>query len=110
MSVSMRLNFDGVIAANGGLWGMVCDGVLVANIAGNFGSDRIDILQRARKKGDPSCLTPELLQVACGLSRFATTKHESDGVDNGALRVLNATNCIIQGELRGVVITVGNHN
>jgi hypothetical protein len=31
---------------------MVCDGVLVANIAGNFGSDRIDILQRACRCND----------------------------------------------------------
>jgi hypothetical protein len=45
MPLSVRLNLDGVIAASGALWGMVGDGVLVANIAGDFGSDRIDILQ-----------------------------------------------------------------
>src|SRR3982074_1701922 len=106
----MCLNFDSVITANGSLWGMVCDGVLVADIAGNFGGDRIDILERARKKGNSSCLTRERLKVALSMSGFAATKHESYGVDNGPLRVLNTMNCLIQGELRGVVITIGNHN
>ena len=69
---------------------MVCDGVLVANIAGNFGRDRIDILQRAGKKSDSSCLTREQFQIMPGMPGFATTKHQSNGVDDGALHVLNA--------------------
>lgn len=40
---STRFNFDDVISADGSSWGMVCDGVLIANISGHFGSNRIDI-------------------------------------------------------------------
>src|ERR1019366_2569914 len=56
VSLGMGLDFDDVIALNGSSSGVVCDGVLVAYIAGNFGSDRINIFQRPREKSDPSGL------------------------------------------------------
>src|ERR1700760_4265832 len=105
----MRFHFDGVIAVHGSSSGVVGDSVLAANIAGNFSGDRIDIFQRAREEGDSSCLSRERMQVMSGMSRFAATaKHESNGVDNGTLHVLNAMDRIIQGELRRIVIPIGN--
>jgi hypothetical protein len=110
VSLGVRLNFDGVITVNRGSGGVVCDGVLVANIAGNFGGDRIDILQRAGEKSDSSCLAREGSQVTPGMPSFATAKHQSDGVDDGALHVLHAMNRVIQRELRSVVIAIGNQD
>jgi hypothetical protein len=84
----MRLNFDRVVSASRSPRGVICNGVLVANIAGNFGSDRIDVLQRTREKGDSSCLAGERLQVTSGMPRLVAAKEQTDGIDNPDVSVV----------------------
>jgi hypothetical protein len=94
--LAMRLDPDRVIAVCGSSRGAICDGVLVAYIAGNFGSDRIDILQRPRKEGDSSRLIREDLQVMLGMPRLVASEKEADGVDDRALHVLNAIEQVLR--------------
>src|SRR5580658_1094325 len=96
VSLAMGFDFDRVIALCGRSRGVVCDGVLVAYIAGNFGSDRIDILQRLREESDSSGLVRERLQVMPGAPRLVAGEEQADGVDDRALHVLNAMNRVLQ--------------
>ena len=79
-----RLHLDRVIAGGGGSRGVIGEDVLIAYIAGDFGGDRIDILERGGEEGDAPGLAGEgfegvagaaLVAAACRLRNRARELH-----------------------------------
>src|ERR1700739_3431852 len=110
MRFIMDLNLDAVIAGRQAPCWTVCDRILVANIASNFGCDRIDIVEGGWKESDATGLAGELLQVMFGVAGLIAAKEEADGVDDWALHILNAMNRVFERELRGIVVPIGDDN
>jgi hypothetical protein len=48
------------------------------------------------EEGDSSGLVRERLQVMPGTPRLVAAEEEADGVDDRALHLLNAMNCVLQ--------------
>ena len=91
---------------------MVADGVLVADILGDFGGDSVNVGKRAGEEGEAAGFVGKQLQGAAGAVRFRASgliaEEEADGVDDGTAEVLDAADGLFEIERGGVIFAVGD--
>ena len=107
------IDVDGAVSAEfGGFAGVIADGVLVADILGNFGGDDVDVSERVREEGETAGLVGEKLEGAAGAVGFLAlvliAEEQADGIDDGTLQILNTTDGLLEVQRGGVVFAVSD--
>ena len=96
----------------GGFGAVVGEGVLAADVAGDFGGDFVDLVEGFWEKGDAAGFAREHLQGAAGVADFASrhfvAEEQADGVDDGAGELLDSADGLLEVESGGVVFAVGD--
>lgn len=116
-AVAFGLSGDGDAAKSGyvaGRGGVVAEGVLAADVAGDLGGDLVDIVERAGKVGDAAGFVGEHLERALRVVNFGAghlaAEEQTDGVDDGAGELLDAADGLLEVERGGVVFAVGDED
>lgn len=95
-----RVGFDvdyAISAKACGAGGMIADGVLIANILGNFRCNLVDFTQRAREIGDAPGLIRKGLQGLPGLLVLSCIGviQQADSVDDRSAEILYALDSLL---------------
>src|SRR5947207_10070541 len=88
--------------------GRVGDGVLAADVVCDVAADLIDLIERWRKKGDPSGTVSNHFQGTLGASR-ALFAQQTNGVNRRPVFLLKAMDSLFESGLAGIVLAIG-HN
>ena len=107
------IHVNGAIAAlGGGLGGVVANGVLIANVAGYFGGDVVDVGEGVREEGEAAGFVGEQSEGSAGavgfLALVLVAEEQADGVDDGTTEILDAADGLLEVQGGGVVFAVGD--
>src|ERR1035438_342810 len=98
----------------GGLGGVVAEGVLVANVSGDFSRNLVNLFDRLGEERYAAGFSGEhfegAMRVADFLPAHLITKKEADGVDDWPGELLDAPDGLLKVEGRGIVFAVGDED